>query len=250
MTRRTEIEIEYALQDNGKILVNKIRGFPTVHPNESPEEYEGLGFFIFRDALYRKTKDFHGPLRPILCKNLSRSKKYFDKVRNLLIQDICSVASAKKKILISVPDTGILVEVKNASSGQNLYTVTTIKALAYDELPEIYTQQYTEYNLPAVWQYRDELLTGNGATLLEVGESYSYGALKKALCYIELAGRHLAQAKAHYSEEARPSWAKCDTITFKDGKVQRTTTATSPRISSFREGLEMDLGAVDISRRR
>lgn len=248
---RSKVEIEYTPQDDGTVQIHKISGFPIRNPKESKES----GFSIFEGNLYQKATSFDGSPGKILCKNRKYGKKYFDKVRNLLIKDICGEASAeekkKKEIPISVPDTGILVEVKNAASGQNLYTVTAIKALTYEELPEIYIKNTGKFALPTVWQYDNELLAGEDEiTLLEVGECYSYGELKKALCYIELAGRHLAQAKAHYNEETRPSWTKCDTITFKDGKVRRTTTATSPRVSSFREGLEMDLGAVDISRGR
>lgn len=242
---RSEVEIEYTPRDDGTVQIHKISGYPIRNPKESNEP----GFSIFEGNLYRKATGFRGSPGKILCKNRKYGKKYFDKVRDLLIQDICGEAPAaeKKKIPISVPvsDTGILVEVKNAASGQNPYTVTAIKALTYEELPEIYAKNTGKCALPTVWQYDNELLAGEDEiTLLEVGECYSYGELKKALCYIELAGRHLAQAKAHYNEETSPSWTKCNTITFKDGKVRRTTTATSPRVSSLQEGLEMDLGAV------
>ncbi|MBE9595120.1 MAG: hypothetical protein IMF19_16770 [Proteobacteria bacterium] len=246
---RSEVEIEYTPQDDGTVQIHKISGFPIRNPKESNES----GFSIFEGSLYRKATNFRGSPSKILCKNRKYSKKYFDKVRDSLIKDICDKAPVEKKeIPISVPDTGILVEVKNASSGQNLYTVTAIKALTYEELPEIYTHPYEEYTLPVVWQHEDALIADVGNTLLlQVGKNYNYGRLRKALCYIELAGRHLAQAKAHHSEETLPGWAKYtfDSVVFKDGKFHKATKPPKPSpISEFWHQNKIDLGRTDISK--
>ena len=212
------IDIEYAVIDDHCIKVLNING-PLLHEAKA-------GFRLSNGNLvYRSQRIIHeggiysftifNAIKDFIIKKLSKPR--FTKEREVKIEVKTPVKDKPTQTT-----SGVKIKITRLSWAAR-FIVTKIQALTLEELPAIYTESTPDYLLPRVWQDENKLIANGNYILLEEGVAYTYGAIKKALLYIELAGEHLTKANKHLTEKIKPAWAICNKTVFKDGKVLKST---------------------------
>lgn len=236
----TKLCITYIPDERGNILIKDVSLFPRRYFS-SPDDKQA--FFIDLDTLYY-TSFFSGCYRKIFRIGTTYRSVAFQARKHFIAKLLRKWSLSSKEVevpikIIEKPKVKAKPKLKHSPHGiqvdvvrvpqSNDYLVTRVQALHKRELPLIYTDGGSKYTLPRVWQERDTLIADNCHALLCVGETYSYGKLKRALLYIELAGRHLTVANQHMKSIGpgrikSQLWRNSNWITFKDGRLLKDTT--------------------------